>query len=349
MSIQYRRPFTDLLIERGKRVLGLNNYLVREFRLRTALVQLACALVVTVLAGGSNALSAADSAPLPFRIRGVAYPGRNAPLPAVSCLYARDLPLIALMGANTVRTYGLVPENDRTFLPVLESSGLHWLAGFPLDEFYDPSQTLASREGRILEAFRKYAARFRGRQQLIGYVFGENVTTDFARKFGGSPAEFYTLLSRAAGILRQIDPARPPLLATAVSNPAELTLEIPGLSFWCWNARSRPIRAGLEATRPVLISEDGGTAADVVDADGAPGGVFASFVDSEAGVFRSEPTGQAGFDTLSPRPLYWRLAGLWGGTYPAAWVEKDKPRLAEPGGTTAAGVLVRLEGSSLVN
>ena len=314
--------------------------------MRTALVQLACGLAL-VLAGGPVALSAADSAPLPFPIRGVAYPGRNAPLPTVSCLYARDLPLIALMGANTVRTYGLVPENDRTFQPVLESSGLHWLAGFPLDEFYDPSQTLASREPLILEAFRKYAARFRGEKRLIGYVFGENVATDHARKFGGSPEEFYSLLSRAAEILREIDPARTPLLATAVSNPAELTLEIPGLSFWCWNASSRPLRAGIEATRPVVISEDGGATAEV--AADEFGGVYASFADSEAGLFRSEPTGQAGLDTLSPRPLYWRLAGLWGGTYPAAWVEKDKPRLAAPGGTTAAGVLVRLEGSSLVN
>jgi hypothetical protein len=57
-----------------------------------------------------------------FRIRGVAY----SP-PASACLYARDLPLLASMGANTVLTRTLLPDEDRTFLTLL---GEQWPA-FP--------------------------------------------------------------------------------------------------------------------------------------------------------------------------------------------------------------------------
>jgi len=294
---------------------------------------------------------AADApAPAPFRIRGVAYPGRSAPMPATPCLYARDLPLIALMGANTVRTYGLLPEGDRTFAAVLDSTGLGWLAGFPLDEFYDPRQPIAAERARILDTFRKYALRFRGERRLIGYVFGEEVTEGYDRKFAGAPSDFYSLFAEAAAILREIEPARTPGLATAVGDPGEMANEVPGLSFWCWNAHSRTIPEAGKPSRPVLLSEDDGLGADLEPSGGLLGGVYANFTGAgETGIFRSAPIGLAGLDTLTARDVYYRLAGLWRGTFPQSWTEKEAPRLAAPNGTASPGALARLLGTALVS
>lgn len=272
-------------------------------------------------------------------------------MPGLPCLYARDLPLIALMGANTVRTYGLLPEGDRTFLAVLESTNLNWLAGFPLDAYYDPSQTIASQKVRILAAFRAYASRFRGQRRLLGYVFGEEVATGYERKFAGTPSDFYGLIAEAAAILREIEPARTPLIGTAVGDADETAKDVSGLSFWCWNAKSQPSGQGRwRATRPVLISEDNGTATGAEPAEGLLGGVYASFSDSaENGIFRSVPTGRAGLDTLTPRDLYYTLAGRWGGTFPSSWKETGLPRLSDPGGSRSPGTLIRLSGSGLAN
>ncbi len=271
-------------------------------------------------------------------------------MPATPCLYARDLPLIALMGANTVRTYGLLPEGDRTFRAVLDSTDLRWLAGFPLDAFYDPARPIALEKARILDAFRKYALRFRGERRLIGYVFGEDVTEGYDRKFAGAPSDFYGLFADAAAILREIEPAGTPGLATAVGDSGEMANEVPGLSFWCWNAHSRAIPDAGKPSRPVLLSEDDGLGADLEPSGSVLGGVCANFTDAgETGIFRSSPTGLAGLDTLTARDVYYRLAGLWRGTFPQSWTEQEAPRLAAPNGTASPGVLVRLSGTALVS
>jgi hypothetical protein len=309
--------------------------------------------VLALLAAGLFLpLCAADHPPTwPSRIRGVAYPGRSAALPDTPCLYARDLPLIALMGANTVRTYGLLPDTDRTFLAVLDSTGLGWIAGFPLDRFYDPTTAIAGQKDRILEAFRKYASRFRGQRRPLAYVFGEDVADGYERKFAGEPSDFYRLFAEAAAILRDIEPERTPLLSTGVSAPGEMANEVPGLSFWCWNAHSRQLaEARPQATRPLLISVDDGAGTGIEPSDGVLGGVYANFSDSgDAGIFRSVPTGNAGLDTLTPRPVYYALAGLWGGTFPSAWKESEAPRLVNPEAPTLPGALVRFSGAALAN
>lgn len=197
-----------------------------------------------------------------FVVRGLGYRDPRAP-----CLYARDLPLMAAMGANTVRTYDLAPEADKTFASVLESTGLYWLADFPLDPYYDSTQTIAAQKERILAAFRKYAERFRGQARLIGYVFGGDVAREYEKKFAGSPADFYALTGAAAAVLREIEPGQPPLLAAAVSEPEELGRE----------------------------------------------------------------------------------AGRWGGRYPAAWGEPERPRLAEIEDSVTPGALVRLPGRALLH
>src|SRR5512136_980194 len=68
-----------------------------------------------------------------FEVRGVGYGAESGP--SQGCAIARDLPLAATMGANTVRTYKQVPAGDQTLTSVLETTGLYWLADFPLDSF----------------------------------------------------------------------------------------------------------------------------------------------------------------------------------------------------------------------
>lgn len=269
------------------------------------------------LLAAAGVLPASDSA----RIRAIDYPARGAAMPTMPCQYARDLPLIALMGANTVRTYGLLPEGDRTFLSVLETSGLNWLAGFPVEDFSEP-------------AFRAYAKRFRGQKRLIGYVFSKRNAA---------------VLGSAAQILREVEPDRTPMLGAAVRDAGEMTGDVPGLSFWVWEARSRTIAAALrKASQPVLVSADAGAVEETEAAEGALGSVYGSFAEAgQGGVFQSAPTEFAGYETLTPMPVYYTLAGLWGGTFPEAWTEKEAPRLGSPDGPTSAGALVRLSGSAL--
>jgi uncharacterized protein (TIGR03437 family) len=247
-----------------------------------------------------------------FRIRGVAYShvpvgeSPESPIPQRSCLYARDIPLIAAMGANTVRTYDLIPDADTAFVPLLESGGLQWLAGFPLDSFHDPARPITARKDLILASFRSYASRFRSQPRLLAYVFGNQVSDNYNQKFAGAVEDFYALLPAAAAILREIEPDNPPMLTTAVRDVRELSRKVEGLSFWSWNAYPGISFAGqLEeargaATAPVLISEYGidaldrlagaederaqagaatTLAAEIEAAEGILGGIYARFVD----------------------------------------------------------------------
>ena len=117
--------------------------------------------LAAILAAAASSLEAGSSSETAlcrieqntFVIRGVAY--SNAPIgqpfnsqPSATCPYARDLPLIAALGANTVRTYAMIPAGDTVFLNVLASSNLYWLAGFPLDQFYDPTAPSPPRRPR---------------------------------------------------------------------------------------------------------------------------------------------------------------------------------------------------------
>jgi uncharacterized protein (TIGR03437 family) len=317
-----------------------------------------------------------------FVIRGVGYqnpwnggsPGHV--MSSRACLYARDLPLIAAMGANTVRTYGLLSEQDSTFLPVLETAGLYWLADFPLDPFYDPSQPILAKKEQILEAFRHYAELFRDNPRVIGYVFGNEVARDYNRKFAGAPSEFYSLIEEAAAILAEVGPLETTLLTTAVGDVDELRSDLPGLSFWAWNAHpAAGFRGQIELARekvgvPVLIAgfdleaydrlgaklDDlgraeaaAGLAADIQAAGDLLGGIYNGFPD----LFRAMATTQPGLDSLQPRATFYSLAKLWGGRIPPSWSLPQLPRLekiehAASGVNFASpGALVRITGSAL--
>ena len=121
-------------------------------------------LTSTLLLAGGLSLLCAERAPFAagelrlgerrFQVRGLHYApvpiGARALGPGPPRLYARDLPLAAAMGANTVRTLRLLPDGDTTFVPLLETTGLHWLAGFPLEPYYDPSLSILERRDEIL-------------------------------------------------------------------------------------------------------------------------------------------------------------------------------------------------------
>ena len=192
----------------------------------------------------------------PFPIRGVVY--SNVPIgegwsdetAASSCLYARDFPLIAGHGANTVRTLALVRPADRAFQNTLDSSNLFWLAGFPLDRFHDKAAGLspASEQGaalrsQILTEFRAFVETWKSEPRLVAFVFGEDVGAGYGDKFSGSVADFYSLLREAAAIVLEAGGTNLPLLTTTTSQVAEIgslvsgsdDIAQPGLAFWSIN------------------------------------------------------------------------------------------------------------------
>jgi hypothetical protein len=113
------------------------------------------------------------------------------------------------------------------FRQSLQDNGLDWLAGFPLDRFYDPAQTLSPNtapgkalRGQILQEFSAYLTAWRAGPRLIAFVFGDEVAADYAKKFSGMPADFYSLLREAAALAKQ-DAGSPLLVTTAVADSAQ--------------------------------------------------------------------------------------------------------------------------------
>ena len=189
-----------------------------------------------------------------FLVRGVVY--SNVPirrqwsdtLRDAGCLYARDFPLIATLGANTIRTLAMVPPGDRAFQVSLDDAGLYWLAGFPLDRFYGAGETLSpdsaqgqSLRSRILEEFAAYVEAWGRHPRLIAFVFGDDVTSDYGTKFLGSPADFYSLLRQAAAIIQEDRDGL--LVTTAVSGESQIgafdlgtnDVSQPDIAFWSVN------------------------------------------------------------------------------------------------------------------
>ena len=257
-------------------------------------------------------------------VRGVVYSptpiGRDgaSAFEGAGCLYARDLPLIAAMGANTIRTMGSVRPDDRPFRVMLERTGLYWLAGFPLEPFQDASRSLSpdTADGQALRAeilaqFQKFIQGWKG-TRVLAVVFGEDVGRDYEAKFAGSVADYYSLLAEAAAW------ARPEgvLLTAAVSEveqvgSAELGTDDaaqPDLAFWSLNRLGAdPLGGDFEALRlrtpkPLLVSSFGIDAYDAAagqsnratqaevsrqaaaaiearQQEGVLGGVYAGFVD----------------------------------------------------------------------
>ena len=220
----------------------------------------------------------------PFPVRGVVY--SNVPIgegwsdetSASSCLYARDFPLIAGLGANTVRTLAMVRPGDRAFQSALDSSNLYWLAGFPLDRFHDTASSLspapeqgAALRSRILAEFRAFVETWKSEPRLIAFVFGDDLGVGYEDKFSGSVADFYSLLGEAAAVVLEAGGTNPPLLTTTTSRVAEIgsfvsgsdDIAQPGLAFWSVNHLGGESLEGVfreirrQTAKPFLISAFG--------------------------------------------------------------------------------------------
>jgi uncharacterized protein (TIGR03437 family) len=222
-----------------------------------------------------------------FVVRGVAY--SNVPIgdawsdsiDTSECLYARDFPLIAGLGANTVRTLALVPAPSRAFSQALAANDLYWLAGFPLDRFFDPRRSLSDDGGQgselrteILDEFRAYVEAWKDEPRLLAFVFGNEVDVEYERKFSGQPADFFSLLREAAALVEESSPGT--LITTSVANVQHIgafnlgtnDANQPRLSFWSLHVSGASVLDGVfqearsRTAKPFLVSAFGVDAYD---------------------------------------------------------------------------------------
>ena len=283
----------------------------------------------------------------PFLIRGVVY--GNTPIGArwsdgpgpAGCLYARDFPLIVGMGANTVRTRAIISPEDGAFRGSLADAGLYWLAGFPLDRFYDPKRSLSVESGqgralreRILNEFQAFVEGWRDEGRVIAFVFGDQVGEDYEKKFVGSPRDFYSLLRDAAEVLAGVQSGTA-LLTTTVAGAFQIggfalgtnDLSQPGLSFWSVNgvggASLEELFAAVSnrTAKPLLVSAFG---VDAYDQQGQT--EDASTQADVARALASEIEWQL------PGDVFPVLGGLWASYVDEWWRGGDDPSLHSTNG-----------------
>ena len=278
----------------------------------------------------------------PFAIRGVVYSntpigarGSDGPGPA-GCLYARDFPLIAGMGANTVRTQAIISPEDGAFRGSLADADLYWLAGFPLDRFYDPERSLSletgqgrALRGQILDEFRVYVEGWRDEGRVIAFVFGDEVGQGYEEKFVGSPRDFYSLLQDAAEVLAGVQGGTA-LLTTTVADVSPIgdfalgadDLSQPGLSFWSVNGVGGAsleelfVAVSNRTAKPLLVSAFG---VDAYDQQGQT--EDASTQADVARALASEIEWQL------PGDVFPVLGGLWASYVDEWWRGGDDPSL----------------------
>jgi uncharacterized protein (TIGR03437 family) len=163
----------------------------------------------------------------PFRAVSYAFPESLGirTLPPL-CALARDLPLIAESGANVVLTEGMPSlESDPIFLNLLASTGLAWVASFPLPEDVDRGIPLLNQKELLLARFAEFAARFAGNPNLRG------VMVDFGSEHTSVAVQ---LTNDFAALLEAYFPARPPRLGLVASSPAGLDGTPAGVGFWIY-------------------------------------------------------------------------------------------------------------------
>jgi len=325
----------------------------------------------------------------PFRIRGVSYsprpPVTGYHRPSPECQLARDLPLIADSGANTVRTQRLGEESEPVLASLLETTGLYWLAGFSLEPYYDPEVSISAKKAQILEDLRQFAERYLNDERLLAFVVGEEVATDYERKFAGEAGDFYELLSDAAAMLREMRPEDPPLVTTVIGEPNQMLADVPGLSFWIWKmpssdaALAKLEEAAAAGSAPVLIEGfsrvlpeeepeagegDGGPVAALMGAiqelEGSKhllGFIYTRFAGESSDrpgteLFRPEAE-ERQWENLTATGFYKALAELWKGRRRDEWTMEEPAALqsvvhaAHGGHVVAAGGLARLQGTAL--
>ncbi|MCL6547120.1 MAG: hypothetical protein K6T61_18045 [Bryobacteraceae bacterium] len=325
----------------------------------------------------------------PFRIRAVSYNPRPAATdyqrPSPECQLARDLPLIAASGANTVRTQRLSGDSEPVVASLLETTGLYWLAGFSLEPYYDPDVPISAKKAQILEDLRQFAERHLQNEHLMAFVIGEEITQDYGRKFAGEAADFYALLADAATMLREMRPEDPPMVTTVMADASQLLVEVPGLSFWIWkmpswdDALAKAEDAAASSSAPVLIEGfsrwppekepeaeegDGGPVAalmaairELEESKHLLGFIYTRFAEEPAEqpgteLFRLEAD-EGQLENLMATAFYEALAELWEGCRRDEWAMEEPAALqavvhaAHDGNAVAPGGLAKLHGTAL--
>ncbi|MDP3789865.1 MAG: hypothetical protein Q8R48_05635, partial [Candidatus Omnitrophota bacterium] len=129
----------------------------------------------------------------PFKIKGVGYqpvPIGGQPGGALDpLLFERDLPVLAAMGCNTIRTWG-DPGDD--LLLSAQSHGLKVCAGYWVDYGLDPS--IAAIRTDLKSGFRAFVARLKGNPAILLWAIGnENNYHPLQNK-----KEWYSLVNEMA-------------------------------------------------------------------------------------------------------------------------------------------------------
>ena len=93
-----------------------------------------------------------------------------------SFIWQRDLPLMKAMGANIVRIYGWLPENDHSsFLDAVEANGLYLMATFYMGEASEaPVQTVAQRE-LVISNFVQQVKQYADHPAMLIWSFGNEL------------------------------------------------------------------------------------------------------------------------------------------------------------------------------
>ena len=265
-------------------------------------------------------------------------------LEGASCLYARDFPLIASAGANAIRTLARVHPADRAFRSALADSDLYWLAGFPLESYFDPRRDLdpASSSGaelreRILDDFLDYVRSWAGEPRLVAVLFGNEVGRGYSGKFGGDRRHYYSLLAEAAARVRDAGLAVP--VGAAVADPTEIGAfalgttdrEQPDLALWAVDASGlamiglRPEQARIRTIKALLLSGFGVDAYDQQSRVANPQqqGELAGALTAELASLERSPT--------------LHLSGAFWNGYVDEWWRGGDPRTHGAGGEARTG------------
>lgn len=159
--------------------------------------------------------------------------------------YQTDLPLIADMNANTIRTY--VPIYDVNILNAIQSHGLKVIVGFTA---VDTSQDLA------------YISQFKNHEAILMWCFG-NEFNYHPEWFDGDILNWYSKLERLAQRAGEIDPNHPVTTAHGELPDSFARAMCPSIQFWGVNVyRWDNLFFLFEdwgdwSTKPIWIAESG--------------------------------------------------------------------------------------------
>ena len=140
----------------------------------------------------------------PFEVRGICY--SPTPINAsvhfapygdyftadFSFIWLRDLRLIKAMGANMLRVYGWLPENDHSdFLDAVEAHGLKLMATFYMGEASESPVETEEQRGKVVRRFAEQVRQYRDHPALIIWSFGNElngVWNGYLQQLGHNPA-----------------------------------------------------------------------------------------------------------------------------------------------------------------